>query len=747
MDQRRPAPLSRRRLLLLGAGAAASVGAALSDAPGARAVPLSGVTATVSVASLDVRSGPASSRARIGGLSRGTTVSCTATASAWFRVSTASLSGWVHSSGVTLVASPAATITRGSTAAKAVALTFDCGDDRGYTGSILDTLAAKGVKCTFGMTGNFAAANGDLVRRIANEGHHLINHTLTHRSFTGVNGNNAPLFPAERLAELVATEDRIVGLVGVSTKPYFRPPYGDYDASVLRDIAAVGYRTNVMWTLDSLGWNGLSRDQVVARCLANHGNGYIYLLHVGASSTDGPALAGIIDGLRAKGYGFGTVPEVIAGTAPGAGGVTVSVAPTSGSVDTSVTVTGKGFSAGENVAIHWARVGSTPLATVNASASGVATAVVAVPKGPLGPVTVTAIGSSSGRRGTGEFAVTPSIRLNRTSGTVGTAVTATLRGFAAHQSVDIVWHHAASTVTVATVAASYSGSASVGFTVPAAHLGAHAVEGVGPGTGNRATASFAVSPSMALSTTGGAPGSTVRATLRGFARYETVNLTLITGGASEALGSVGVSSTGSAAVTVTIPAGVPHGDATITATGGGSGASVTQPFFVTDTVAPAGEATATPEPTATATVEPTATVAPTATVEPTVAPSPTPEPTAMPPVIGSVEVSEVEATRAVVRIVAAGADLVSVEFGPDVSYGTTVQAAIDADETFRAEIEALVGTTEYHYRVTATGPGGEVRTEDATFTTAADQDAAPAAEPTVVSASPHGAVAKHVTRR
>lgn len=718
MDESRSAPLSRRRLLLLGAGAAASVGVALVVAPGVGAVPLSGVTATVSVTTLDVRSGPASSTARIGGLSRGTTVSCTATASAWFRVSTASVSGWVHSSGVTLVASSASTITRGSTAANAVALTFDCGDDRGYTGSILDTLAAKGIKCSFGMTGNFAAANGDLVRRINNEGHHLFNHTLTHRSFTGVNGNNAPLFPAERLAELVATEDRVVGLAGVSTRPYFRPPYGDYDASVLRDIAAVGFRTNVMWTLDSLGWNGLSRDQVVARCLANHGNGYIYLLHVGASSSDGPALAGIIDGLRAKGYGFGTVPELITGTAPGAGGVTVSLSPTSGTVDSSATVTGKGFASGENVAIHWGKVGTTPLATVMASTAGIATAIVPVPKGPLGRVVITAIGATSKRRGTGEFSIAPSVRLNRSSGTVGTEVTATLRGFAANQQVNIVWHHAASVVTVATVAASYSGSASVSFVVPAAFFGVHAVDGVGPGAGNVATASFSVAPSMALSPTVSSPGSTVRVTLRGFGRLEPVELSWNWTGVPESLGILTASSTGSGSMTVTLPADAESGDAVITATGSSSGAVVSLPITVTAAVAPAAEETATPVPTSTPSPTPIATAEPTPAIDPTATPSPTPtEQAAAPPVIATVEVMEVEATKAVALITASGAEAVTVEFGLDVLYSTTVQAEVEPDGTYRALIEPLVASTLYHYRVTATGTGGVATSDDTTFTT------------------------------
>ncbi len=305
MVQQRRASISRRGLFRLGLGAACA-GAALAAAPEAEAVPLSGVSATVNVASLAVRSGPSSANTWIGSLSRGTVVTCTATASAWFRVSAPSVSGWIHSSGVTLrVSSPAVNITRGSLAVKAVCLSFDADVEQGYTASILDTLAAKGVKASFALTGWYAEVQSGLVRRMVNEGHHLLNHSQTHRSFTGLSGGTAPLTPAERLAELIATEQRVVAAAGRTTRPMFRPPYGDYDASVLRDIAAVGFGQHMKWTVDTLGWNGLSRDQIINRVLTNHGNGYIYVLHLGTYSQDGPASAGhhrrpALDGIRLR---------------------------------------------------------------------------------------------------------------------------------------------------------------------------------------------------------------------------------------------------------------------------------------------------------------------------------------------------------------------------------------------------------------------------------------------------------------
>ena len=58
--------------------------------------------------------------------------------------------------------------------------------------------------------------------------------------------------------ELRRTEDKIQEIAGVSTKPYFRPPYGDYDSRVDRIAFEEGYEYNVLWYVDGLGWEGRS---------------------------------------------------------------------------------------------------------------------------------------------------------------------------------------------------------------------------------------------------------------------------------------------------------------------------------------------------------------------------------------------------------------------------------------------------------------------------------------------------------
>ncbi len=201
-------------------------------------------------------------------------------------------------------------IDRGPAECNAVSLTFDAGADRGYTEMILDTLRDEQVHVTFGMTGLWAQKNSDLVKRMVDEGHELINHTWSHSSFTGFSAGR-PLGVGERRLELDRTEDLLLELTGRTTRPYFRPPYGDLDPGALKDVADAGYDYTIMWTVDSLGWNHLSKQAIIDRCLSRAEPGAIFIFHVGEQSLDGPALGAIIAGLREQGYTMVTVTDLL----------------------------------------------------------------------------------------------------------------------------------------------------------------------------------------------------------------------------------------------------------------------------------------------------------------------------------------------------------------------------------------------------------------------------------------------------
>ncbi len=69
---------------------------------------------------------------------------------------------------------------RGDSSPEHVALTFDDGPDPDWTPRILDILRDAGVKAAFFVTGAHASQYPELVRRIADEGHEIGNHTFTH---------------------------------------------------------------------------------------------------------------------------------------------------------------------------------------------------------------------------------------------------------------------------------------------------------------------------------------------------------------------------------------------------------------------------------------------------------------------------------------------------------------------------------------------------------------------------------------
>ena len=192
----------------------------------------------------------------------------------------------------------------------AVALTFDTGIDAGHMPEVLDILKKHGILGTFGITGEWAVTNPALLKRIVAEGHAIVNHSWSHPSFTGEDTDTTPLSDEAIRGELKRTEEKIQQIAGVSTKPYFRPPYGDYDSRVDKIAFEEGYKYNVLWYVDGLGWEGRPTAQVVSVTLANAVNGAIYLYH-----TDNPyeykALEEIIEGMEERGFQLLTIPQLL----------------------------------------------------------------------------------------------------------------------------------------------------------------------------------------------------------------------------------------------------------------------------------------------------------------------------------------------------------------------------------------------------------------------------------------------------
>jgi peptidoglycan/xylan/chitin deacetylase (PgdA/CDA1 family) len=91
----------------------------------------------------------------------------------------------------------------------------------------------------------------------------------------------------------------------------FRPPYGEYNDSVVEAAEELGYHA-IQWDVDSLDWKNKGEDEEVQRVLGHKKlrNGSIILFHTDAKHT-AAALPRIITGLRELGYGFARVSELI----------------------------------------------------------------------------------------------------------------------------------------------------------------------------------------------------------------------------------------------------------------------------------------------------------------------------------------------------------------------------------------------------------------------------------------------------
>lgn len=104
-----------------------------------------------------------------------------------------------------------------NTSKKLLALTFDDGPNEPYTSQILDYLDQKQVKATFFVVGRNAECHPDIVKKAAQNGHEIGNHSLAHQF--------RKYFTQPRYRdELTATQQILTHILGTAPT-LFRPPW------------------------------------------------------------------------------------------------------------------------------------------------------------------------------------------------------------------------------------------------------------------------------------------------------------------------------------------------------------------------------------------------------------------------------------------------------------------------------------------------------------------------------------------
>jgi peptidoglycan/xylan/chitin deacetylase (PgdA/CDA1 family)/GT2 family glycosyltransferase len=199
---------------------------------------------------------------------------------------------------------------KGDTQQKLVALTFDDGPNEPCTSRVLDILDREHVHATFFLIGHNVRKFPGSVARIVREGHVVGNHSDTHPFCFALR----PVVELRR--EIDAAEESIHAAGGVYPL-LFRPPQGLRSPWLMRVLEADSL-VAVTWDDAPRDWDPIPASELVKRTLAQVHAGSIILLHDGMNLTPYAnqsetvkALPVIIHRLRAIGYRFCTVPELI----------------------------------------------------------------------------------------------------------------------------------------------------------------------------------------------------------------------------------------------------------------------------------------------------------------------------------------------------------------------------------------------------------------------------------------------------
>jgi peptidoglycan/xylan/chitin deacetylase (PgdA/CDA1 family) len=184
-----------------------------------------------------------------------------------------------------------------------IALTFDDGPGP-YTPGVLDVLERFHVHATFFEIGKMLEYFSASTQRELSDGDAIGDHTETHPEMALLSAHEQH----EELFEQIAR----IELLGGPRPLLFRPPYGSYDATTMRELRAL-HLLMVLWSVDTDDYLQPGVSVIVQRALAGAHPGAIILMHdAGGTRTQTiAALPTIIQTLRARGYRLVTVPQLL----------------------------------------------------------------------------------------------------------------------------------------------------------------------------------------------------------------------------------------------------------------------------------------------------------------------------------------------------------------------------------------------------------------------------------------------------
>lgn len=188
---------------------------------------------------------------------------------------------------------------------KIIYLTFDCGYENGNTEPILDALQKHNVQATFFVVGHFLESAPDIVKRMAEDGHAVGNHTYHHLDMPTISDMETFRREVDDVADLFRE------ITGEELSMYYRPPQGKCNTENLKMAQELGYNT-IFWSLAYVDWNQddqPSHEEALDKLTSRIHPGAIVLLH-NTSQTNGEILDELLTKWEEMGYSFRPLSEL-----------------------------------------------------------------------------------------------------------------------------------------------------------------------------------------------------------------------------------------------------------------------------------------------------------------------------------------------------------------------------------------------------------------------------------------------------
>ena len=180
-----------------------------------------------------------------------------------------------------------------------VALTFDDGPGN-YEDRILNALQKNNAIATFFYVGTQATKFPSVVKRVAEAGNEIGNHSYKHE--------NLPKLSEGAIEASINKTNEILRQYSGQSVRLVRPPYGATAGSVKPALKATG-QPSILWSIDTLDWKTKNTHNTVNVVLTQVKDGDIILMH-SIYKQSAEAAEQIIPALKERGYQLVTVSEL-----------------------------------------------------------------------------------------------------------------------------------------------------------------------------------------------------------------------------------------------------------------------------------------------------------------------------------------------------------------------------------------------------------------------------------------------------